>query len=398
MFIDSILCGIKNIFRKRLRSTLTIMGIAIGVLSVVLISIIGEIGKLTLNSELDSMGIGGLCIRATAGGSSIPLNIKELSEVQSNKAVVAATPLMTSFSNIKVRDKASQSVVWGIDSDTADVVSLELLYGRLINKSDILENAKVCIVDEAFAKQSYQRSNIIGKTISVNIGDSFQPFEIVGVVSSGGNLLQGLMGDIVPTFIYMPYSTASTLSKREGFTQIVAKLKDNADEAQAIASISGKLSSTLADGDSVTVRIENLNQQKDKLSGIVDGATLVLAIIGGISLLVSGLSIMTVMLVTVNERTREIGIKKSIGATNSVILLEFLMEALILSFVGCIIGCIGGISLGAIGSALLGIDLAINAGSVLFCIAFCIVIGILFGVYPATKAAKLKPIDALSNH
>lgn len=377
---------------------LTILGISIGVLSVVLISIIGEIGKLTLNNELDSMGIGGLCIRATSGGSSIPLNSAELLDVQDNKSVLAATPLMTNISSVRVRDKSTQSVIWGIDSDTADVVSLELLYGRLINKSDVLSNARVCIVDEAFAKQSYDRSNIIGKTISVSVGDSFQPFEIVGVVSSGGNLLQGLMGDIVPTFIYLPYTTSATLSKKAGFTQIVAKLKEGTDEQQAIASITGKLTSTLAGGDSVTVRIENLNQQKEKLSGIVDGATLVLAIIGGISLLVSGLSIMTVMLVTVNERTREIGIKKSIGATNNVILLEFLMEALILSTIGSIIGCIGGIGIGAIGSGILGLDLLINGSSVFFCISFCIIIGILFGVYPATKAARLKPIEALSNH
>lgn len=132
MLLDGIFSGIKNIFRKKVRSILTIIGISIGVLSVVVISIIGEVSKFALNSELQSMGIGGLCIRVSGDYGTIPLGEDELLNVQQSEAVTAATPLMTSVTNVMVRDKLSQCIVWGIDTNTADVVSLELLYGRLI--------------------------------------------------------------------------------------------------------------------------------------------------------------------------------------------------------------------------------------------------------------------------
>lgn len=395
MLIDCIISSFKSIRRKRLRSALTITGIGIGVLSVVIISIIGETGKLTLNSELDSMGIGGLCIRATGSSGGVNFYSDELEAVQADAAVEAATPLMTNVTNIKVRGTPSQCIVWGIDSNTADVVNLELMYGRLINSGDIASNARVCIVDEAFALQNYKRSNIVGKHVSLNIGDRYQEFNIVGVVSSGGNILQGLMGDIVPTFLYAPFTTISSMSKKQGFSQIVARLSEEANEAAAIESITRGLSAEM--NDSAQIKIENLNQQKDKLNTIVDAVTLILTIVGGISLIVSGLSIMTVMLVTVNERTREIGIKKSIGAKRSVILLEFLIEALILSLTGSIIGTVVGIAVGILGGIVFGLPFSINAASVATCILFCMAMGVLFGVYPAMKASRLKPVDALSS-
>lgn len=398
MLIDCMLSSIKNIMRKKLRSALTVIGISIGVLSVVIISIIGEAGKIALNSELDSMGIGGLCVRASGAYGTIPFYSDELAKVQQNASVAAATPLMTSVTNIKVRDKSGQCIVWGIDSNTTEVVSLELLYGRLIKRSDINENSRVCIVDQAFAQQNYKRDNIVGKTVSLSLGDRFQDFTVVGVVSSGGNILQGLMGDVVPTFLYAPFTTISQLSKKQGFTQIVAKLNDDADESVAINSIIRDLGDTIANQSQASIKVENLNQQKDKLNGIVDAATLILAAIGGISLIVSGLSIMTVMLVTVNERTREIGIKKSIGAKKNTILLEFLVEALILSLIGSIIGTVGGVAIGLAGGMLIGMPIAFNIQGIAFCICFCVIMGVLFGVYPAIKAAKLKPVDALGNH
>lgn len=397
MFLDCILSSFKNIRRKKLRSALTIIGISIGVLSVVIISIIGEVGKITLNSELDSMGIGGICIRASNSTGTIPLFEDELTTVQNNQAVEAATPLMTSVANIKVRDKPTQCIMWGIDSNTTDVVSLNLLYGRQINKTDIAENSRVCIVDEEFALQNYKRSNIVGKDVSLNLDGKYQGFTVVGVVSSGGNILQNLMGDIVPTFLYAPYTTIATLSKKQGFTQIVAKLDESIDETVAINSIVRDVNSDLISHNDATIKIENLNTQKDKLNGIVDAATLVLSAIGGISLLVAGLSIMTVMLVTVNERTREIGIKKSIGAKKNTILFEFLVEALILSLFGSIIGAVVGILIGLFGGLIIGIPTAFNIPDIMFCIGFCVAIGVLFGVYPAIKAAKLKPVDALNN-
>ncbi len=339
------------------------------------------------------MGISGICIRAGNETGTIALGQNQLNAVQENINVIAATPLMTSVNNIKVRSKLYQCVVWGIDSNADEIVSLDLLYGRMINKTDIIQNAKVCIVDESFAKNTYHRSNIVGKTITLSMNNTDESFTVVGIVSSGGSILQGVMGDMVPSFLYAPFTTISTISQANGFSQIIAKLNTTVDEEFATNSIIRELAKT--ENQIKTVNIESLNQQKEKLNGLLDIVTLILAAVGSISLLVAGLSIMTVMLVTVNERTREIGIKKSIGATKATIMSEFLVEALILSLVGSIIGAVLGSVIGIIGALILHVPIVINFRTIFLCIGFCVLIGIVFGVYPAIKAAKLKPVDAL---
>ena len=141
--------------------------------------------------------------------------------------------------------------------------------------------------------------------------------------------------------------------------------------------------------------MENLNSHKEQLNSVLDIVTTVLSIIGGISLVVAGLSIMTVMLVSVHERTREIGIKKSIGASKSAILFEFLAESLFITLIGGLAGAAIGTAAVVCGSLMIGLDVILNFRLILFCIGFTMIVGVLFGVYPAVKAAGLKPVDAL---
>ena len=391
--MDFIKNSVKNIFRKKLRSILTIVGIGIGVLSVVIISLIGEVGKETLNAELNSMGIGGFCVRAVSDGDEKQFGEEELELVRADASVEGATPLITKVMKIEARQLLSQAVVWGIDENAADIVSLELLHGRLIRPSDVSTKANVCLVDESFAQLLYKRSNIVGKTVRIRLDDGTAEFTVVGVVASGGNILQGLMGDVVPTFLYVPFTSLSRLGDATSFSQIVAKLDPAADEDEAELSIVSTLSRRL--NGAASIKVENLNRQKDKLNGIVDLVAGVLSVIGGISLLVAGLSIMTVMLVTVHERTREIGIKKSIGANRRTILLEFLTEAFLLSLIGSVAGAAAGLLLGTAGCWMLGMAISIDFRTVGFCILFSVGTGVLFGVYPAVQAARLKPVEAL---
>ena len=255
------------------------------------------------------------------------------------------------------------------------------------------KGARVCIVDESFAMTHYKRTNIVGKNISLSGDSSEQTFTVIGVVRSGGAILQGLMGEVVPSFLYTPYTSLGALPTGQRVTQIVAKLSDGVDEEEATLSVLRTLDR--ATGRSGGYRAQNLNQQKDELNGVMDIVALVLSAIGGISLLVAGLSIMTVMLVTVHERTREIGIKKAIGASRRIILFEFLAESAVLSFIGGISGLLFGIGAGFVGCLLLGLPFSVDAKALLFCVLFSVVIGILFGVYPASKAAVLSPARSL---
>ncbi|MDF2568362.1 MAG: FtsX-like permease family protein [Oscillospiraceae bacterium] len=390
---DCLKNAMRNILRKRLRSVLTITGIAIGVLSVIIISTIGDLGKQTINNELNSIGIGGLAVSCSESATSAELYTTELNEIKSDDSVFEAMPLMLEVTECQIRGEKNKCMVWGVDNGAAKIVSLELLYGRLVNKSDVASSNNVCVVDETYAMETYKRKNIVGKKIEVLLNGGYEDFEVVGVVSSGGNVLQNLMGNYIPSFMYIPFSTLQRLSGRTNFDQIAVKLKQGVDADKAATQIAARLE--VQNGVKDSIRVENLANQKEKLNNILNIVTFILAIIAGISLIVAGLSIMTVMLVSVHERTREIGIKKSIGASKATIMMEFLMEALLISLIGSIIGIIIGVTISFFGCMVMGIGFIMNMDLILFCIAFTIAVGVIFGVYPATKAAGLKPVDAL---
>lgn len=393
MLIDTVLLSMKNLGRKKSRSLLTVMGIAIGVASVVLIASIGDIGKYTINQELDSLGVGGIMI---SGNKKIPgasLDNRHLEAIRQSGAVDSAIPIVVDYTKSYMRGLMLDTVVWGIDYGANQVIALDTLYGRLITKNDVLADKRVCVVDQNIAQAYYRRDNIVGKTMTLQFATGYEEFQVVGVVASGGSLMQGMMGSLIPSFIYLPYSTMQALSGKDSFDQIAIKIKDSIDPEVAgaqLISISNGVS-----GVSSGFKAENMQSQKNKLNGVLDIITVVLAAIAGVSLIVAGLSIMTVMLVSVNERTREIGIKKSIGANKKNIMWEFLIEAFTISLLGSLAGTAIGILLLVVGCLPFGIPVRFNVELIIFCIIFSVLIGVVFGVYPATIASKLRPVDAL---
>ena len=180
---------------------------------------------------------------------------------------------------------------------------------------------------------------------------------------------------------------------RTGFDQIAVKLKSDVDPQTAAEQLTSILESNNKIPNSI--KVENLSSHKDQLNSVLDTVSFILSVIGGISMVVAGLSIMTVMMVSVNERTREIGIKKSIGASKATILLEFLVESFFITAIGSLGGAVIGVGTVVAGSLALGIDVILNLPLILFCIGFAMTVGIIFGIYPAFKAANLKPVDAL---
>ena len=392
--MDRIRESIRVIWRGRFRSLLTISGVAIGVFSVMCITVIGEIGKKGIRAELNSMGIGGLHIAvAEEQIGSTAFGKEELDLVKKSGYVEEATPFLTKTANIRVHGVPSQAILWGVDANASRIVSMELLHGRLITASDVQDRKRVCVVDAHFAESHYHRENIVGKRVEVWCDGRFLEFTVIGVVKTGGNLLQSMVGGIVPNFLYAPYLTLLQGSSGERFSQMVVKLADGAEESRAAEALSRGLDAQLGTEDGI--KVDDLNGQREQLDGILDIVVSVLSVIGGISLLVAGLSIMTVMLMTVQQRTREIGIKKSIGAPCRVILAEFLTEALLISLIGSMIGAVGGIAFGGIAGALLGMGWIVDWKKLFLCMGFCLLAGGIFGGYPAMQAAKMKPVDAL---
>jgi putative ABC transport system permease protein len=307
--------------------------------------------------------------------------------------VDSAIPVVLDYTKTYMRELMMDAAVWGIDYGASQVFYLNSLHGRLLTKNDVTAHRDVCVVDQNVARAYYKRDNIVGKTVSIQFASGNRELEIVGVVSSGGNLLQGLIGEVVPCFVYMPYTTLQDYSGKDSFDQIAVKIKPGVD-----GDIAGEqIQNVLVDytGVSGGFKAENMASQKEKLDSVLNIITVALSAIAAVSLIVAGLSIMTVMLVSVNERTREIGIKKSIGASRRSILTEFMVEAFAISVIGSLIGTAVGVLLIVVGCLPFGIPIRINSQIVLVCIAFSILVGVVFGVYPASVASKLKPVDAL---
>lgn len=392
--IDIIKCSLKNLSRKKIRSFLTILGVSIGVASVIIIGNISQCGSSAITGELDSLGLSGLTITSDSTDSGVyNLTEDELKVVKHNNNVKQASPILMQSTNVYNSSNQINSFLWGIDSKANQIISLQVLYGRGLNNFDVKSCSNVCMVDQNFSKIMYGRDNIVGKKISILCGNIIEDFEIVGITKTGSGILQNVMGEYIPNFVYIPYTTMQNATGKKSFDQIAVKVKDGVNVDIAGNDILQSL--FRYNGISNGYHANNLSKQRQALSNIMNIVTIILSAVGTISLFVASLSIMTVMLVSVNERTKEIGIKKSIGASKYNIMLEFISEALFLSTIGCIAGSIIGVLVSYIGFWFFCMNLSININIIFSAVAFSIMTGVIFGAYPAFKAANLKPVDAL---
>ncbi|MCL2696907.1 MAG: ABC transporter permease [Oscillospiraceae bacterium] len=381
--------ALKNILRSKTRSALTMTGIAVGAFAVALISQISATGAGQVSEILENMGINTVLVQSRQANAAANLDDADIVTLGAISGVDKAMPLMSANARADILEKSLPCLAWGVNSEAREIISLRPLHGRLIDSRDVVSGALVCVIDEEIARKTYGRSNIVGKNISLLIGGEYREFEIIGVASSGLSVLQSALSGIIPDFVYVPFSTMQSLTGRETYDKIAVLLSPDADGIQPAATerIEAKLGQELI--------ASNLLQQKNQLQGIMGTVTFALSVIAGISLFVAGLTVMTTMLVSVSERTREIGIKKSVGACNFDIMREFLSESALLALIGSAAGSLAALMVSLAGAGVLGIAFEFSLWRFLSPVLFSLLLGGLFGVYPALKAANMKPIDAL---
>ena len=381
---------LKNIFRAKIRSVLTIAGIAVGVFSVTLISTVGAVGTEQVSSTLVTMGVDTLLVQAASKSVSVTLTDEDVSEVRKIDGVTDVMPLMASITEAKMINRRVDCYVWGVDKSADKLISLRAKHGRLITNSDSAALSKVCVIDEQFAEEVYGRSNVVGKKLRMFLGGKYHEFTIIGIAQSGLSSLQGMLSNIMPGFMYIPITTMQHLCGRTTYDKIAVKVSGDDFSPKTVTN-----ALDLRNGHVDGYMCNNLLSQKSQLDNIMSIVTTALSMTAGISLVVSGISVMTAMMMSVSERTREIGVKKAIGARKRDILGEFLAESVLLTLLGSASGIVAGLAVSFAGCVILGVPFSANIGTLVISAVVTALLGAVFGAYPAAKAARLNPAEAL---
>jgi putative ABC transport system permease protein len=306
-----------------------------------------------------------------------------------------ATPALQKMGSVSAQNKTKDAVIICGNEDYGPLENLTYLYGRFFSKQETLSNAMVAVIDNNTATTIFGTTNAVGYYMNVNIKTTRYKVKIIGVVTSQMGMFG--RGKNIPAFVYMPVNTilATTEDATNKISSIyvMADSKDDTDSA-GNASIS-MLEARHGNRGEELYSYQNLIQQVDQLNSIISIFTEFISAVAAISLLVGGIGVMNIMLVAVTERTREIGIRKALGAKTGTIMVQFLTESVIITFIGGFVGIVLGI-LGARGiSGLVGVTPILSPIAFSVAILFSCAVGIFFGIYPARKAAKLNPIDAL---
>ncbi len=382
--LQSIKMALRSIKSNKLRSVLTMLGIIIGVSSVIVLVSIAQGSTSNVTSQINSLGTNLITINTF--GTDLSLTEAKIDKLGKLNGVKALSPVVSGRVSVKKDKTSSQTTLTGTNAAYETVRNTKVSSGRFLTDLDIEYRQKIAVIGATTAQTLFGTQNPVGQYIQID-GNSFK---VVGVLASKGSSM-GQSGDDV---VIVPLSTAERLVKSTSINQVYLQGKDKQDMNLVVAEVQNAMASMYPNKtDSYSV----MNQQDlmNTMSSVTNTMTMMLGGIAGISLLVGGIGIMNIMLVSVSERTKEIGIRKAIGAKRRDILLQFLIESVVLSAMGGIIGILFGLGLGKILGSALSLSVSFSSSVVLFSFLFSLIVGVVFGVFPANKASKLNPIQAL---
>ena len=397
-----LIAAIRSLAKNKMRTFLTMLGIIIGVGSVIAMIAIGQGSKQSIQAQISTLGTNVMMIwpqaSSTGGvrmeaGTSQKMTLDDVKIISERcPAVAAITPQVRSSGQLVAGNMNWRTSVYGVYPEYFEIRNLKLVSGSVFTMNDDRSAAKVCVVGQTVVNNLFgEDSDPIGRFIRINK----IPFKIIGMIESKG---QNAFGQDQDDIVIAPFSTVQ--KRMLAITHIQSMLASAKTEA-LIPTASQEITEVLkakhqlgpSEDPDFTIRTQtDIAQMATSTAGIM---TILLATIAGISLVVGGIGIMNIMLVSVTERTREIGIRMSVGARGRDVLLQFLIEALMISLLGGIIGIAFGILVSQLIAVILMWPVTITADSILMSFLFSSAIGIFFGWYPARKAAQLNPIDAL---
>lgn len=393
MYKESFLMAWASLIANKMRSILTMLGIIIGVAAVIALVSIGNGVKQDIQNSISSLGSNLLMVMPGAPrtpgvrpsqGSMKSLKVSDYQAISKLDGVKAASPYTANSYVTIYQSKNWTTTVSGVSSNFQDVNNWTMAEGRFISSKNVENRERVAVVGQTVVKNLFAGEDPVGKEIRVkNI-----PFRVIGVLNSKGN---GTMGNDQDDVIFIPYTTA--MERVEGvdylrMVYVVASDDNGIDRLQSDIENLLRVRHSIKDTNLDDFNIQNMKSIMETMEQTTGTLTLFLGAVAAISLVVGGIGIMNIMLVSVTERTREIGIRKALGATYFVIVTQFLIEAVVISLMGGLIGIALGIGASKLIGLASGMSTVISVPTIVLSFAFSMAIGLVFGIYPARKAAK----------
>ena len=399
LVFENILLALTAIKSNKMRSFLTMLGIIIGISSVIAITSIGSSAKGAVGKEFEAYGMNYMYIypnwEMTQDGIEysdlfMPEDIEALKD-RFHDDILYAAPYISANSDTKVGRQEGKLRLYGVNAGYNQFTNMIMLHGRMINKSDVQGKKDRIVIEKKAALYFFNKENAVGETLSVIINEEMKDLSIIGIFEVPPSLFAGMsMSDSYST--YVPYSILQSGDPVTSYIELYTNEEKNLD---TLGNEFTKYLARIKDNDPSFYMYDSAESQMTQINSVLGTLSLAIGAIAAISLIVGGIGIMNIMLVSVTERTREIGIRKSLGARTKDILMQFLIESMIISAIGGVIGTILGVGIAAIGMSFAKIAVVIDPSVILLAVGFSAIVGMFFGLYPARKAAKLDPIEAL---
>lgn len=383
MFFNTLKLAVRSTLANKMRSFLTMLGIIIGVVSVVMLMSIAESTTSSITDAISSMGSDLLTVMVT--DDDVKLKSDDYIELTQYDAIKGVAPYLTINGTARSGSEYVSASGIGVTAEYQEIADLALQAGRGIQPTDLEWRTNVAVIGTEIAEELFESYDVIGKTFQM----SNRTFTVVGLLEESGTDFTGSLD----ARVLIPLTTAQRISDSASVSTCYVQAASSNDVALAQSMTEAFLYAKTGDEDAYSVL--NMSALLDTLDSVMSKVSLMLGGIAAISLLVGGIGIMNIMLVSVAERTREIGIRKAIGARRADIMSQFLIEACTLSILGGLIGLgVSALGLRAFG-LIANLNVRLEWSAAVGALLFCVLIGVIFGSYPASKASRMMPIDAL---
>lgn len=415
---ENVLLALNGLRANKMRALLTMLGIIIGIGSVIGIMCVGGAVTGSVTDSMSSLGVNNVTVvvqqRMSEIDNMMTMEVPGEGDLITTEMLDAMRAEVEGVDNYSVSEttgsgkakdgrKYANVSVTGTSEAYLDANNIELLTGRYLNEKDLQGRKYVAVVSDFLVSKMFpgmSEKEVLGEEVKVSLNDDIVNFTIVGVYKNVDSPYAMMMSSASEndkrTALYIPVTTSQRITGSEGGYQSVTVTTDIGKDSVAIADdIQKFLNRYYENNTHFQVYAVSMESMVSQMTSMLDTVSIAISVIAGISLLVGGIGVMNIMLVSVTERTREIGTRKALGATNANIQMQFVVESAMICLVGGMIGIILGAAFGYLGSTLLGVPTLPDLGSVALAVGFSLAVGIFFGYYPASKAAKMDPIEAL---